>query len=98
MPEPAPVTRMPRPAKRALISSPSSSEISAVQNFGVFQELLGCSGETDAPALHDIGMMGYAQRNMSELLDQEYANAIRGERLKHGDQPRYNDRRKAEGK
>ena len=69
-----------------------------MQDVGVFQERLRRSGKADAPALHDIGVMSDAQRNVRELLDQQHANALGGKGFEHRHQPRHHDRRKTERK
>jgi hypothetical protein len=76
MPEPPPVTRMPRPAKRPAMITPSSNEVSAVQNAGIFQERFGRAGKADAAAFHHIRMMCNTERDVGELLDQEHTDAV----------------------
>ena len=55
------------------------------------------AGKADAAALHHIGMVGDAQRDMGELLDQENSDALGGERFEHRHQPRHDHGRKTEG-
>src|SRR5579863_8944137 len=95
IPEPAPVTRMLRSTKRPVMPPPlhSSGEIGAMQDVGILPQRVGLAGKADAATLHDIGVVRYAQRDMRELLDQQNADALGGERLQHRHQPRYDHRR-----
>jgi hypothetical protein len=59
-----------------------------LQQFGVVAELGGRAGETDPAALHDVGLVGQAQGDGGELLDQQHAGAgfVDQHVLRRGDQ------------
>jgi hypothetical protein len=63
----------------------------------VVAQVASQAGEADPAAFHDVGVVGQAERDGGELLDQQHAGAGFGDRGDHRDQPADHDRRQAEG-
>src|SRR2546429_2802503 len=45
------------------------------RSFGLLAQLAGQAGEAEPAALHDVGLVGQAERDGGELLDQQHAGA-----------------------
>ncbi|MGA8654001.1 MAG: hypothetical protein WB677_25880, partial [Xanthobacteraceae bacterium] len=69
-----------------------------MQDIRISPQRIRIAGEANTTTFHDVGMMGNAQSDMSELLDKQHADSAGGERFQHRHEPRDDDRRKTEGK
>ena len=75
----------------------AAEQVGRAEQLGLLAQLAGQAGEADPAALHDVGLVGQAERDGGELLDQQHAGAGFGHRGDHRDQPADHDRGQAEG-
>src|SRR4051794_27323123 len=53
----------------------AAEEIGGAEQLGLLAQLAGQAGEADPAALHDVRLLGQAERDGGELLDQQHAGA-----------------------
>ena len=57
----------------------AAQQVGGLEQFGVGAELAGRAGEADLAALHDVGVVGQAEGDGGELLDEQHAGAGLGD-------------------
>ena len=74
----------------------AAQEVGRAQQLGLLRQLLGRALVADAAALEHVGLVREPERDVRELLDQEDADAGRGDGLEHGREALDDDRREPE--
>ena len=54
----------------------AAEQVGGPEQVGVVAQFAGQAGEADPAAFHDVGVVGQAERDGGELLDQQHAGAL----------------------
>src|SRR5689334_20531074 len=57
----------------AALGGAAAEEVGGAEEFRLLAQLAGQAGEAEPAALHDVGLVGQAERDGGELLDQQHA-------------------------